>query len=225
MRSKLLFALSVISFAAVLTHAQTRTPVPSTTPPVAKLAVDMGSLNGLIYRNDSFNFEVTIPVSWLIADPKSETSLKTKGVDLRLKAPKAGSVQDQTRLNGYAKRVTVLLTAFHPQSKDENTVLRIAVEDLSRVQQVKDAVDYFDLMRQGYQLMRLPADFKYSETQAEKLGNKQFAFLDTSSNEGKTRMYATVRNGYAILFTLSYRSDDELQVFRQMLASGNFALK
>jgi protein tyrosine phosphatase (PTP) superfamily phosphohydrolase (DUF442 family) len=46
---------------------------------------------------------------------------------------------------------------------------------------VKDAVDYFDLMRSQFAVMKLAADFKYSETQAEKLGLKQFAFLDTST--------------------------------------------
>ena len=208
---------------------QTRRTAAAAAKPAATAAaipaVDMGTVAGRMYRNNAFNFELTIPDGWLIADAKSEASLKTNGVDLHLKAPKAGNQQEQTRLNGYAKRVTVLLTAFHPQSKDENTVMRVAVEDLRRFPQVKDAVDYFDLMREGYMTMRLPSDFKYSDTKAEKLGKRQFGFLDTQSAEAKTRMYATVRNGYAILFTLNYRSDDDLQAFRQILADGNFSLK
>ena len=47
----------------------------------------------------------------------------------------------------------------------------------------------------------------------------------SQSADGKTRMYATVRNGYAILFNLTYRSDEELQSFRQMLSNANFSLK
>lgn len=226
-RNLLIVAVFVGLFAAALVFAQTRRTTTPTAKPAANAvpAVDMGSVADHTYRNDTLNFELSVPEGWLIADPKAETSLKEQGIDIRLKAPKASSTQEQTRLNGYAKRVTVLLTAFHPQAKDENTVMRIAVEDLRRYPQVKDAVDYFDLMREGYKTMRLPSDFKYSETQAEKLGRKQFGFLDTQSADGKTRMYATVRNGYAILFNLTYRSDEELQSFRQMLSNANFSPK
>ena len=215
------FALCAVAIAL----AQTRRTATPAAKPDAVPAIDLGSFTDRTYRNGTFNFELSVPEGWLIADPKSETTLKEQGIDLKLKAPKAATTQEQTRLNGYAKRVTVLLTAFHPQSKDENTVMRIAVEDLRRTPQVKDAVDYFDLMREGYKTMRLPSDFKYSETQAEKLGRKQFGFLDTQSAESKTRTYATVRNGYAILFSLNYRSDEDLQTFRQMLSDANFSLK
>jgi len=73
--------------------------------------------------------------------------------------------------------------------------------------------------------MKLPTDFRYSETQAEKLGAKQFAYVDVSSNAGKKRMYATLRNGHAIMFTLSYTKPEDLATMRQILSTGNFALK
>jgi hypothetical protein len=38
-------------------------------------------------------------------------------------------------------------------------------------------------------------------------------------------MYATVQNGFAVLFTLTYSSDDDLQSLRTILADGNFKLK
>ena len=228
MRRNLLIVAVVFALCTVaIVFAQTRRAAPQAAKPAANAvpAVDLGSVTDRTYRNDTFNFELSVPEGWLIADRKAEETLKEQGIDLKLKAPKATTTQEQTRLNGYAKRVTVLLTAFHPQSKDENTVMRVAIEDLHRYPQVKDAVDYFDLMREGYKTMRVPSDFKYSETQAEKLGHKQFGFLDTQSAEAKTRMYATVRNGYAILFSLTYRSDEDLQTFRQMLSDANFSLK
>jgi hypothetical protein len=226
-RNLLIVAVFVALSAAAIVLAQTRRTTPPAAKPAAEAvpAIDLGAVSDRTYRNDTFNFELSVPEGWLIADPKAETTLKEQGIDLKLKAPKASTTQEQTRLNGYAKRVTVLLTAIHPQSKDENTVMRVAVEDLRRTPQVKDAVDYFDLMREGYKTIRLPSDFKYSETQAEKLGRKQFGYLDTQSAESKTRMYATVRNGYAIIFNLTYRSDEDLQTFRQMLSDANFSLK
>jgi hypothetical protein len=101
----------------------------------------------------------------------------------------------------------------------------VSAEDLILKPQVRDAVDYFDLMRAMFSTMKLPADFKYSETEAEQLGRHQFAFLDISTNAGKKRMYATVRNRTAIMFTLSYTSDDDLQTLRRVLTVGNFSLK
>ena len=103
--------------------------------------------------------------------------------------------------------------------------MRIAVEDLTLTPQVKDAVDYFDLMRSQFAAMKLPADFKYSETQAEKLGAKQFAYLDTWSSAGRKRMYATVRRGHALLFTLSYSKPEDLATMRQILAGGDFRIQ
>mgnify|MGYP003393244730 FL=1 len=107
----------------------------------------------------------------------------------------------------------------------DNATVHISTEDIRLNPAIKDAIDYFDLMRSQFSVMKLPADFKYSETQAEQLGSKQFAFLDTSSNVGKKRLYATVRNGVAIMFTLSYTKPDDLKTFRDVLTKGNFALK
>lgn len=82
-----------------------------------------------------------------------------------------------------------------------------------------------DALRITYKAMQLPAGFKYSETQAEKLGKKQFAFLDIETKDDKRRLYATVRNGHARLFSISYTDNEDLEVLRQILTKGNFALK
>ena len=107
----------------------------------------------------------------------------------------------------------------------DNAIVRISVEDLTANPQIKDAVDYFDAIGATYAAMKLPADFKYSAAKAEKLGAKQFAFLDTSADAGKKRMYATVRKRFAIMFTISYTKDDDLQTLRHVLEQGNFTLK
>ena len=73
--------------------------------------------------------------------------------------------------------------------------------------------------------MRLPSDFKYSETQAEALGRKQFGFLDITSKAGTKRLYATVRGRQAILFTLTYTDDADLEAMRRVLSEGNFSLR
>jgi hypothetical protein len=152
--------------------------------------------------------------------------MMSNGIDVSLKTPDSIGKASKIQLDRYLQNVQILLTAYRsmPGTAD-NGIVRISSEDIRLNPAVKDAVDYFDLMRSQFSVMKLPADFRYSETQAEQLGSQQFGFLDTSSNAGKKRMYATVRNGVAIMFTLSYTKPDDLKTFRDVLAKGNFALK
>jgi hypothetical protein len=192
----------------------------------AAFSSDKGKAEGRTYTNKELGFEVTFPDTWLIPDPDFEAYMLKQGFDLRLKAPEGLPVQARARMNQALKRVNVLVTAYRSMSgSDDNAIMRISVEDLSATPQVKDAVDYFDLMRAQFATMKLPADFKYSETQAEALGRKQFGFIDTSSRAGKKRMYATVRGRQAILFTLSYSDDADLETMRRILSEGNFNVR
>ncbi|NOT47301.1 MAG: hypothetical protein HOP17_06070 [Acidobacteria bacterium] len=230
MRSIGVFLLVSILGSAVLAQTKTKPPPPvkSAIPKAVpvKEPVDAGTVSGRTYMNRTFGFEVTFPNSWLIPGDDFEAEMKRAGFDLGLKAPANVGPQTRTKINQAIKKVEILLTAYRsiPGSAD-NAIVRISVEDLSSNPQIKDAVDYFDAMRSQFKTMTLPADFKYSETQAEQLGRKQFGFLDSSNNAGKKRLYATVRKGYAILFSLSYSKAEDLQTLREVLAEGNFALK
>ncbi len=185
-----------------------------------------GEVSGRTYTNSVYGFRITFPETWLIPGSDFEDQMRSRGHDISLKAPENLGPASKLQVERSLSKVKVLVTAYRsvPGSND-NAIIRVALEDLTLTPQVKDAVDYFDLMRSQFAVMKLPADFKYSETQAEKLGAKQFAFLDTSSNAGKKRMYATVRNGYAIFFTLSYTKPEDLAAMRQVLAGGDFRVQ
>ena len=192
----------------------------------SQIAANPGEVEGNVYRNRSHGFEISFPDNWLITGDDFGDYMRSRGFDLSLKAPEVLSLQNKTQLDRALKNVTVLLTAFRSLAgSPDNAILRVSIEDLSLLPQVKDAVDYFDMMRSQFATMTLPADFKYSDTQAEKLGRKQFAFIDTNTEAGKKRLYATVKNRHAIMFTLSYRTDDDLVTMRQILAAGNFNIK
>ena len=198
---------------------------PGTTPkPIAaKNAVDPGKVSGRTYTNETFNFKVTFPDTWLIPDSDFEASMKARGFDHRV--ADTASLAPAT-LARFKKQVTILLTAYRSMpGTPDNAVVIISVENLAAVPQIKDAVDYIDAIRAPLTTAKLPAGFKYSETQAEQLGAMQFAFIDTSTVTQKKRMYATVRNGFAIMFTISYTKVEDLQTLRQVLENGNFALK
>jgi hypothetical protein len=183
-------------------------------------------VSGRTYTNLEQGFEVTFPDTWLIPGDDFEEFLKEKKIDISIKPPETISKPSRMQLERDFKRVTILLTAYRSMpGKADNAVVRIATEDIRLNPAVKDAVDYFDLMRSQFAFLQMPADFTYSETKAEKLGAKQFGFLDISSNEGKKRIYATVRNRVALIFTLTYTKAEDLETFRDILARSKFDLQ
>lgn len=198
-------------------------PAVTTTPTPA---IDPGTVYLRTYTNKTLNFAVTFPDSWLIPDSDFEEYMKKQGFDLSLKFPPGLTPQTKGKIKNSAKQLTVLLTAYkYVPGMENNAVVRISVEDLKNFPQVKDAVDYIDAMRATFRSMPLPVGFKYSETQAEQLGTKQFAYIDTETKDDKRRLYATVRDGHALMFSITYSEKPDLEVLRQMLTDGSFSLK
>lgn len=242
---KFLLFLVLVGAASVPSAAQKiirETPSPTPEPPQPRVSspvavqapaevpvkrpADAGVAGGGVYRNSDHGFQITFPADWRITSDEFDEYARGQGYDLGLKAPDSLNDVNKAQLNRALKNVTVLLMAFRSAGgTKDGAILRISVEDLTTLPQVRDAVDYFDLMRSQWGTMRLPADIRYSETQAEKLGRKQFAFIDTSTPAGKKRLYATVRGRQAIMFTLSYQTDADLQSMKQILAAGDFNIQ
>ena len=86
-----------------------------------------------------------------------EDQMRSQGFDLSLKAPETLGKASRIQVDRALERVKVVVTAYRamPGSKD-NAILRVAAEDLSEVPEVSDAVDYFDLMRSQFAVMKLP---------------------------------------------------------------------
>lgn len=178
-------------------------------------------INGQTYTNAELRFRIMFPDDWQI----KSSGHGEKATDIGLEAPETIDRASRVQINRSLQRVRVLLTAQRlPAGASDAAFMQILAEDLSLNPQIKDAVDYFDAIRSQYSVMRLPSDFKYSETDAERLGKMQFAFLDTETSAGKKRMYATVRRGVAIVFILSYSKPDDLKSFRDILAKGDLNL-
>lgn len=185
-----------------------------------------GIITGKTYSNTRYGFEIVMPAAWYFAGRDFESLVKKDGIDLSIKAPNTLTPTGRTTVNRSVKDVDLLFTAFRAEAGSKNSaILRVAVEDLKLNPAIQDAIDYFDAVRETYKVLPLPADFQYSETQAEKLGAMEFGYLDTSAKEGKKRMYATVRKGFAIIFTLSYSADEDLVALQRVLEEGNFDLK
>ena len=234
-RFTILIALSMLMSLASYsqTKAVRKAMPPRSSPPTAKSQpsrpIAQGSITGGVYKNSSLGFSFPLPDSWTVATPEFATYMKRKGVDISPKPPRAADLSSQTKVDSNFKRLNILLTTYRglPGSQ-ENSMIQVAAEDVMHLdtnRSVKDAVDYVDLMRAQLGSVHMPANYKYSETQAEKLGPNQFAYLDTEDSQGKTRIYVTVRKGFAILFSINYVADIEVETLRDLLARATFALK
>lgn len=209
---RLLFTIIFLAAASTV-PAQTR-PKSSAIPagvPVKDRSLEAlgGAVEGRSYRNQKFGIELTVENDWYIAGEDFEKIAKDKGHDLSLSQA------------GASRSLDVLMTAFRSDAA-AGAVLRVVTEDLDRHPQIRDAVDYLDAVTAAYASAKLPADFSYSTTKAEKLGTRQFAYLDTASRSGKKRMYAAVRGRTALLYVLSYSRGEDLEALRRMLASSEF---
>lgn len=173
-----------------------------------------GHVDGRTYENKKFNFRITVPDDWFVAGPDFERILKENGHDLGTEA-----------ITRSGRPFDVLLTAFRSDKIRSGAVLRVTAENVTSYPQIRDAVDYLDAITAVYASVQLPSDFTYSAVKAEALGSHQFAYLDTTASAGKKRMYVTVRNGWAVMFTLSYFNESDLQAVRDMLAQGEFAAR
>jgi hypothetical protein len=226
------FLLTIAVFLLIGSSAAQTTPRPAArtaTPSTSRPILDHGAVSGRTYTNKSLHFSLTFPDTWMIAGNAFEAYMKGKGVDISPKRPKSADPASQKLLNASFDRLTILLSVYRDlPGAQQNAVARIAAEDVTKLKTtrpVKDAVDYIDLLRSSFKSIQLPSGYAFSETDAEQLGPNQFAFLDSSSTDGKTRIYATVRNGYAILFALDYTADEDLETFRDTLARADFSLK
>lgn len=230
---------TILALSAISLHAQTAAkPTPSnipsgvpikqgtkTTVAAPKAGVDPGILSANIYTHIGLGFDITFPASWVIPGLDTEKYWKEKGYELRPKLNQNDPKQ-AANIRRFEKQVTLLLTAYRSAiGTPKNAILLVSAEDLSTNPKVKDAVDYFDLMRAQLGTMKLPPDYEYSVTQAERLGAMQFGFLDITTAKEKKRLYATVRDGYAIILAFTYHEAADLAAFRRILEEANFSLK
>ena len=231
MKKLLFFIIAAIAFSLTVS-AQTKTraktapkPVPKALPSTAKSAaveLDRGTVEDGQYTNKYFGIKFPIPENWEVQEEIVNKLIKDQGA----KSAKGKTAAAQKALDKATNRVTVAMTVFkNPLGSEENASFVLSFEDLRSIPAVKDAVDYLQLLVTTLKQVQLPPGMKYSEIQAEKLGTRQFGFIEINKKEATQRMYVTVKKNYAVFFVFTYNDAADLETMRTMLANGNFALK
>ena len=183
----------------------------------------LGVNEGQVYSNKYFRLRLTAPDGWLVQ--QREVGIAIKNLGKRTVTGK--SAQMQKALNDASSRVTVLLTV----SKDimgmpNNSTLILSAEKTPPLLQVRNGRDYLRFNIETFKKVKLPEDFKYSENiEAEKFGTETLYYLQITRSFGSQRVYAFARNGYALFFTLTYTSDEELDTLRNIFATADLSWK
>lgn len=198
-------------------------PKPSPSPIAAAPAkVDLGKLSGNIYTNDFFELKFDFPLGWLVGDNVLEKQLK-EIAETQLQATSAGR---QKSLNQAVDRVTPLLGGYKKlPGMPENASLRVMVEDLRALPQIKNGKDYLAQMVNTLKVVKMPANFKYSEVKSETIDNLALDYLESSTGDAKKRLYVAVRKNFAVLLAIDYYEDADFEALHKILTEADLNYK
>lgn len=220
---KIILLAACLVFPGAVSLAQKTKPKKVTAKSAPQAArVDLGKLSFNTYTNDFFQLKFEFPAGWLVGDHILEEQLRQiSQAEIRAQNP-----QMQGSVKQAVDRVTLLLGGYKAMpGTPENASLRVAVENLRTLPQVKTGKDYFATLLNTFKAVKMPADFKYSEIKTEMLDNLPLDYMEVSSGNNKKRMYAFVRKGYAVLITISYYEDADFESLRQVLSGADLDYK
>jgi hypothetical protein len=183
----------------------------------------LGTVEGKTYKNKFFGVKLILPEEWLIQESQINDAIKQVGAEM----VKGKTSQTQKAYDSATQRLAVLLTT----SKDilgieNNATLIFSAEKSAPLVQIRNGQDYLRLNIQTFKKLKLPADFKYSETiSAEKFGNETFYYIQVDRATYRQRFYAIYRKGYSLFFTLSYASNEDLETMKKVIRDSDFSWK
>jgi len=187
--------------------------------------ISYGSFSDSVYRNDFFGLAITIPATWNVQSKAALAKLSETG-------SKMVSGDDKTlqaRLDAAKERSLNLFAAFeHPQGApvDFNSSILSAAEVVSDQPGIKRGSDYLFHARKLFETGQLKYDIAKG-TQTETLGGVQFDVLQmTMLGQPVTinqKYYVTIKNGYALIFIVTFDSPEREQQLNEILKTVTFA--
>ncbi len=186
--------------------------------------IDFGRVENAVYQNTYFGLSVSLPPAWNIQDEAARKQLMElggkmmAGKDRNLKA--AVKASDLTTVN--------LFSAFeHPLGAPVmfNPSIMCVAERIRQAPGVKRGRDYLFHARRAMEASAMK--FKFSgEVESETLGGRVFDVLpmemDISGMTVRQRYYATIDQGYALCFIISFVTPEQETVARDILKTVKF---
>jgi hypothetical protein len=178
---------------------------------------DFGTVENSVYRNKYFGFVITLPSDWNIQDEESRRQIMNTGAKALAGDEKNPTVSELQTAN--------LLTAFkHPLGSKVpvNSSIACVAERVSQEPSIKRGRDYLAYSRKVVEASRAAVSFAKGIS-TETLGGREFDVMHVKmSLAGKTiqqEYYATIIKGYALVFVISYATEEDKATLKSVLDS------
>lgn len=185
--------------------------------------VDLGKLRQNTYTNDFFELKIEFPFGWLVGD---------NGLEAPLMAIQKASIQtknakNQAALNKAMNRVTPLLGGYKtmPGSAEENSNLRIMVENLTTTPQIKTSRNYLNALLATLKMTKLPPNYSVSGIEFELIDGKIVNYLETKYLTSQRRSYVIVKKRFAVLITIEAYNQKEFDELHKVLMESDLDYK
>lgn len=224
MRKILTIILLTICFAffANNSYAQKTKSRIAKTQAAAQKKVDLGNLSGNTYTNDFFELKLEFPYGWLVGDNVLEAQLQ----QITQAQIQAKDARSQKTLNRAIDRVTPLLGGYKKlPGTPENANLRVVVEDLSPLPQIKNGKYYLARLLASLKLIKMPSTVSYSEVKNETINGNSLDYIEAVSGSAKKRIYTVIRKGFAVLISIDYYEDADFNALHKVLTEADLNYK
>jgi len=181
--------------------------------------IDFGAVQGSVYRNNYFGMSVELPPKWSVQDQKARQQI----MDLGAKAVAGDDKNLNAALKAAEMQTVNLLAAFkHPVGSPVafNPNIICIAERIHHMPGIKRGKDYHYHSKRQLESSQLKVTFPkniYTKT----LGGVDFDVMTTQMSLGvrsvKQKQFAAVRNRYALVFVISFTSDEEEAELTQVL--------
>lgn len=173
--------------------------------------ITMGTQEGNKYSNEYFGLELTVPEEWHIATEEEKAAITQAGQEAI-----AENNEDLAKQMDLSKEKTLnLMFSFkYPLThQGVNPNVLCMAENLSLLASltVKSGKDYLAMAKTSMEQTGLP--YTFADVTTEKLGGKDFDVMEATVDAGTIKLtqkyYATIFDGYALVFINTFSSEEE----------------
>lgn len=182
--------------------------------------MDAGRFEGSVYHNDYLGLTVTLPANWSVQDP--ELNKETARTGGQMVAGNSESLQAVVKEGEQGTVQLFNVCKFLPGSPvADNPYIYAYATDVSRSPGVQSGGDYLFHARRVLEAGQLKFTFP-RDVYTEKLGGQDFQVMTTEliippAGKMMQEHFATVRKGYAVVFQLSFWTEEERTELRNAL--------
>lgn len=184
--------------------------------------LDLGTMQGALYKNNYFRLTVKIPEAWHVQD--NETKKKLMAQASRIAA--GGDEKLRDRLDASALDSVNLLTVLqYPAGTpvDYNPVFLVMADKVGSW--INRGSDYLMNTKAVLEKTKMSISF-VDGISSETVGGVTFDTMETRIKTPKLpvtqKYYVTIKKGYALVIIVSYAADKESQALNGIIQSINF---